>query len=189
MISFSKLRVLLILIIFLSVFSVGFYFVKNFSTKGVEIKLKDKDINIAADLELKQIHVIEKKKSKKEWELEADLTEIFNTEQTTLLKHVKLKFFPENRKVVTVVANEGKFNNETKNMEVSGDVVVSSEEGYSLKTNSLKWTSSKKIIETDDPVEISKEGLNIKGKGLFSALDENRLEIKNNVKAVFYNLN
>jgi LPS export ABC transporter protein LptC len=157
--------------------------------KGINTKIGDKEVEISCDVELKKIHVVEKKKSRKEWELEADTTEVFNQEKTTLLQCVKLKFYPKNQKELTVLAKNGKFNNETKNMEVYGDVVVSSEEGYSLKTDSLKWVSNKRVIETDDPVVITNRGLKIKGKGLFSEIDKHSLMIKSDVKAVFDSLN
>jgi len=187
MISIFKIRVFLILIIFLSLFSLAFYFVKNFTQR--EINLKFKDINIKSDLKLQKVHVIEKKRDRKEWELEADSTEMFNKENITILKNVRLKFFPENREEITVVGKKGKFNNNTKNMEIYGNVVVSSNDGYSLKTNSLRFTSSTKVVETDDPVEISKDGLSIIGKGLFSQLDKQKLEIKRDVKAILHHLN
>lgn len=187
MISIFKLRVFLILVIFLSVFSITFYFIKNFAHK--EINLKIKDVNIQWDLKLQKVHVVEKKRDRKEWELKADSTEMFNKENITILKNVRLKLYPENREEITVVGKKGNFNNNTKNMEIYGNVIVSSNDGYSLKTDSLKFISSKKVVETDDPVEISKDGINIIGKGLFSQLDKKELEIKRDVKAIFHHLN
>lgn len=186
MVFFKRIKAVLIVIICLSTFSVAFYLVKNL--KGKEISLKVNDINIDCDLKLQKVHLVERKKDRKEWELEANSTEFFDSEKTTHLECVKLKFFPENQKEVTIIGDKGKFNTETKNMEISGNVVVSSLDGYSLKTDSLKWIASKKVVETEDPVEISSESLLVTGKGLFSESDQHKMEIKSNVTAIIYDL-
>ena len=73
-------------------------------------------------------------------------------------------------------------------MEIYGNVVVSSEDGYSLKTDSLKWIASAKAVETDAPVEIFSDNLLVTGKGLFSESEKHSVKIKSNVSATIYNI-
>jgi LPS export ABC transporter protein LptC len=184
--SFTRLKFVLILIIFLSTFSFTFYIFKNF--KGKKVNLKVKNVDIACDLKMREVHLVERKRDRKEWELNANSTEFFDSQKTTHLERVKLIFYPENRKEITITGDKGKFHNATKDMEIYGNVVVSSEDGYSLKTDSLKWIASAKAVETDDPVEIVSDNLLVKGKGLFSESEKNSVKIKSNVSATLYNI-
>jgi LPS export ABC transporter protein LptC len=59
-------------------------------------------------------------------------------------------------------------NTETKDMKARSNVVVVSEDGGRLETESLDWSQDTRLISTDDPVRVTQEGKVIHGIGLVS---------------------
>ncbi|MEK7846719.1 MAG: LPS export ABC transporter periplasmic protein LptC, partial [Nitrospinota bacterium] len=76
--------------------------------------------------------------------------------------------------------------NESKNIELSGNVFIKSDDGYRLNTENLKWVASRRVLETDDFIEITGERFNITGNGLVSNIDSQDIRIKSNVEAIYY---
>lgn len=138
-----------------------------------------------ADLTIQTVHLVENRGERKEWELTADSSETFQKENLTVLKNVKATFYPENRPVIYVEGREGRLRMDTKDMVISGDVKVNSEAGYSLKTQELRYYAKTRQVNTDQPVEMTQEGLIVKGVGLSANIDGKSLVVRRDVRATF----
>ncbi len=68
----------------------------------------------------------------------------------------------------------------------SEPVLVWLSNGYIVRTNSLRWSSQEKLIQTDDPVEIVGSKIAIRGEGLQLSLDESNLMVLKDVHAEVY---
>ena len=68
------------------------------------------------------------------------------------------------------------------------NVEVSNLDGYSLKTENLKWVSDKKIIRTDDEIEINGADLNITGKRMTDDVENEIFEIYGGVRVLYYGM-
>ncbi len=66
----------------------------------------------------------------------------YQGQNVMVLEDVKLTFFSKDGRTFTVTGKQGKVYQDTKNMELQGDVVVTSSDGYRLKTNSDDLQSS-----------------------------------------------
>jgi LPS export ABC transporter protein LptC len=121
----------------------------------------------------------------KEWELEADRAEIYKREGKTIVQKLKIKFYDQGKITSILTAREGELCSPAGDMEVRGDVVVTSEEeGITLKTESLKWDAQRKKIVTDDFVRQEKGDTIITGQGLESDPELEKVVIKKNVKVI-----
>lgn len=121
----------------------------------------------------------------KEWELEADRAEIYKREGRTIVQKLKIKFYDQGKITSILTAREGELRSPSGDMEVRGDVVVTSEkEGITLKTESLKWDTQRKKIVTDDFVRQEKGDTIITGQGLESDPELEKIVIKKNVKVI-----
>jgi len=95
---------------------------------------------------------------------------VFSNKKFTLLdQKIKVDFFNE-REVHTSVltAERGKVNDETKDLEAYGNVVVVSDSGTNLKSEELFWSNAKQLIHTQSFVEITSPTEQIQGHGLES---------------------
>ncbi|MDA2915710.1 LPS export ABC transporter periplasmic protein LptC [Nitrospinae bacterium AH_259_B05_G02_I21] len=138
-----------------------------------------------ADLTIQTIHLVENRGGHTEWELDARTSESFRKEKITVLKDVKVKFYPVGHPVVHVSGREGRLKTDTKDMTINGDVVIQSEAGYTLKTQKLRYDAGKRRVYTELPVELRREGIVIEGVGLSASIDGKTLTVHHDVKAMF----
>lgn len=140
---------------------------------------------LKADITIQSIHLVENLAGHTEWELYAESGETFQDEKLTVLKDVRAKFYPEGHPVIHVSGKEGRFEMDTRNMTIRGDVLVRSEAGYTLKTERLHYDAARRQVETDLPIELVQEGLVVKGVGLSASIDGKTLTVHSDVEAVF----
>lgn len=111
----------------------------------------------------------EMKDDQKQYEIIADVAEVFMKEQIAVLKQVdklvEARTYSD-QGMVTLFARQITYNFNTKDAEAQGDVMVVSDEGTVLKTSNLQWLGSLGKIKTKDPVTIDRQGLHLAGTGL-----------------------
>jgi LPS export ABC transporter protein LptC len=140
-----------------------------------------------ADLKLDRMKYTETREGIKEWELEAASVRYFQEENMVLLEKVKATFFGKNQDTYVLVAERGKFNAQTKAIEVFDGVKIDSSDGYRMQTRSLEYRAEKRELRTSDPVEISGPQMDVRGTGLVVELDHQRLKILKQVTTTVYN--
>jgi LPS export ABC transporter protein LptC len=128
--------------------------------------------------------MIEEDKGRKAWELWADNAQIYGKGDNILLGKIKALFYLESREKVHIRGAKGKINGKTKNMELTGQVVVVNNDGTSLLTDYLEWDAQKREMRSPYPVTIRGGGMEIKGKGMVAYVDKEIMLIEENVKAV-----
>ena len=138
-----------------------------------------------ADLKLDRVHYTETRDGVKEWELEAISAQYFKEESTILFDRVKATFFGKEGQTYTLVGEKGKFNPQTKAIELFGGIEMQSSDGYQMHTRSLKYEADKKELRTADAVEIDGPQLRVEGTGLIVALDGQRLQVLRQVTTTF----
>jgi LPS export ABC transporter protein LptC len=85
----------------------------------------------------------------------------------------------------TVTGDEGDLNQETKNVELRGNVVLISSDGLRLETDRLRWDAEAQRAWTEDPVVIYRAGAVVRGTGFESKVAEEISSIKGRVRATF----
>ena len=130
-----------------------------------------------ADLKLDRVHYTETREGVKEWELEAASAQYFKGESTVLLDKVKATFFGKEGQTYTLVGKKGKFNPQTKEMELFDGIRLESGDGYQMRTRSLKYQAGKKELSTADAVEIEGPQLRVEGIGLIVEIDRQYLQV------------
>ena len=137
-----------------------------------------------ADAELGIIHMVENKGDRKSWELEAEKASVFQEDKTTHLRNVKVTFYSLNRPPLVVTAKEGEVDMTTHEIVARGDVQMSSEEGYTLTTQTLRWVPDAQLVTTDDPVRIVGKTFDVTGVGLRSEPERHTLRVLKTVRAI-----
>jgi LPS export ABC transporter protein LptC len=136
-----------------------------------------------ADLSLEEIHYVETKGDKKEWELRAKSGQHFRQDDYTTLQDLTVTFYAEEGRIVTLTGNEGSMKGR-KEIEVRGDVVITSSDGYRVTTDSLRYEEEKRRISTEDPIRLEGEGFLVKGVGVVVDLKTQKLFILRKVQTV-----
>jgi len=137
-----------------------------------------------ADYRLKQLHLQELARDGSRWQLDAEYSETFEDQAKTSMKKVTIKVDQPTRSW-TATGDEGDLNQETKDVELRGNVVLISNDGLKLETERLRWDAAQQRAWTDDPVTIYRAGAVVKGTGFESRVNEEVSNIRGRVRAVF----
>ena len=174
--------------IFISILLIaGFIFIRVWMNLR-ERKASEKEGEIhqistrGADMQLEKIRFVEDKHGRKTWELEAKTIQQFQEQSIMILEDVKVTFYSKEGRTFTVSGNQGKYYQDSKDIELVGDVVLISSDGYRLKTNSVSYRDEEKKVSTSDPVEIEGEQVRLIGKGMLVDMEARTLKVLSQVK-------
>ncbi len=141
---------------------------------------------ISADIELGNLFLTEEKEGAVLWELAARIAQSFKKGNRTLLEDLRVTMYSEDGRVLTLRGDRGRIDEKTRNMEVEGEVVVTSSDGISLKTDSLHYNHSRREITTKAPVRIDGRGVRISGVGLLMELASEKISILRDVETFIH---
>ncbi len=183
--SFMKRLKLIILLIM--VVGGGFVFIRLWGNIKSEKATEGKEgvpkvSNEKADMSLEKIRLVEDKHGRKSWELEARTAQQNNDNNVVTLDEPRVTYYTEEGKIIVVTGTKGKVKQDSKDMELTGSVKLTSSDGYTLKTNSLSYFHEKRTVTTADPVEIEGEQMHLVGQGMQVDIETQTLKVFNRVK-------
>jgi LPS export ABC transporter protein LptC len=117
------------------------------------------------------------------WEILADVAQLDPGADTTMLEGVHLTLFSANHGTVEVRARQGVIQNESKNMQVCGDVRLVMGEAFSLMTECLQWFAAEQALAADTPVTVEMGTFHVEGRGFRGWIAEERFEVQEQVFA------
>jgi LPS export ABC transporter protein LptC len=135
-----------------------------------------------ADMRLEKIRFVEDKHGQKTWELEATSVQQYQDQNIMVLEDVKVTFYAKEGRTFFLTGKQGKVYQDSKNVDLVGDVVLTSNDGYELKTHSIAYRHLGKIVSTSDPVEIQGEQIHVTGKGMTVNIENKTFKILSEVK-------
>ena len=139
-----------------------------------------------ADYRVSEIHINETLEGNLRWSLDADQAEVFDREQETVMRRVSIRVLSKDAEW-TITAAEGVLNNQSRDVALKGDVVVTSKDGLRMTTQSLRWRNKERNLQTEDPVQITREGTTISGQGLDVRMEEQHAVLGKRVRVVITN--
>ena len=135
-----------------------------------------------AKMRMETIQLVEEKQGRRTWELEAKSVHQYEEQNVMTLDGVKVTFYAKEGKSFVVTGRTGKFHQDSRNMELAGDVMLESNEGYRLKTQSVSYDHAQKMVVSSDPVEIEGDLFRLTGKGMLVDMEAKTFKILNQVK-------
>jgi LPS export ABC transporter protein LptC len=137
------------------------------------------------DMQLGSVHYEQTNEDAfKEWELNAQSAQYFKNENKIVLHRIALTFYSDDGKSYNLTAEQGELYTESMDIKVSGNVVVDTDEGYQVRTDSFKYNAQERKIVTDDKVTLISKEMVMTGKGMIVDLEEERLHILKDVRAL-----
>ena len=131
---------------------------------------------------MEKVHCVEDKHGQKTWELEAKTVRLYQNENISVLEDVKVTFYAKEGRIIYLTGKQGKVYQDSKNVDLSGDVVLTTNDGYQLKTHSASYRHLEKIVSTADPVEIEGEQIRLTGTGMLVNVEAKTFKILSQVK-------
>jgi LPS export ABC transporter protein LptC len=142
----------------------------------------------AIEQKMQGVHYVENSKNQKGWELFAEEA-AGSTDSLWVLKKVRVEFFADDQSSYQVTGDIGEIDGVTKNILIRGQVITTSTNGYSFKTNDLRFDSKTKSLKSDDSVQMngppdqSGTGFELNGIGFNIDIHKNTMTILNSVNA------
>ena len=147
---------------------------------------EDISVNLSQEglLSVKKISQTATRNGMTEWILKADSAKYSDSKNEAVLDHISIVFFLENGEKLFLKAQKGVLHTESRDIEVSGDVVLTNEK-YEIKTESLDYQHEKRSISSNRPVEIEGPETKITADALFFDLNTRKTRLTGSVKGNF----
>lgn len=135
------------------------------------------------DLQIKDVHYTDVAESGMKWEINAATARFVKKDETAFFDKVKVKLtMPEGRSYV-LTGDRGFLKTDSKDMTVSGNVNIVSDDGDHLWMDDLAYSNQEKTFHTDNSVVLENPGIRLSGKGMTLWIEEKKLALSADVKA------
>ncbi len=136
-----------------------------------------------AEYQIKDVRINETLDGNLRWTLEADQAEVYDQKGITVMRKVVIQVFSRDGSW-TVTSDEGTLDNDKRDVSLKGNVVIKSSEGLEMRAPTLAWRNEKRTLDTEDAVEIQRDGTTISGQGLLVRMQEETAHLNKSVRVV-----
>ncbi|SCY86114.1 LPS export ABC transporter periplasmic protein LptC [Desulfoluna spongiiphila] len=145
-----------------------------------EVPVTGPATNEKATLTLDKMRHTSSRQGVDEWSVEAETVNLYNTENRAVFLMLTARYFEKSGAVTTLTADKGVLDTETRNMEVSGNVVVT-RGGITITSDALTYTKESQVIISTTPVVITDSISRLTGDAMFLDLAGGRMTLDGNV--------
>ncbi len=135
------------------------------------------------DLQVRNVHYTEVGDSGMKWEITADTARYQKKENMAFFDKVSVRLVTKDGKTFVMTGDRGRFNTESRDIEIEGNVGIVSEDGARFTTERLQYRNADKVMETDQPVTMENGSVRVSGVGMIFSLDGQKLTILSQVRA------
>jgi len=140
-------------------------------------------ISDKVDLQIKNVHYTDVGASGMKWEINADSAKYVKNENLVFFNRIRVKLVMSDGRTLVMTGDKGKSNTETKDMEVSGNVGITSDKGDRFTTDILRYSGAEQRIYTDSAVKMENSRMQVKGVGMSFLLEDKDVALLSKVKA------
>lgn len=169
-----------VITVFLAVFLAAFLIFRDSINKPKTL-LKALQDNV--DLQIKGFVYTEVGENKGKWEVKAESASYDKKQNLAVLDQVRVTVITADGKKYEMKADKGRIFTDKKNMNISGNVVITSDDGDNFFTEYVQYSDEERKFFTDAPVRMESRRIRITGQGLAIFLNSGELSIPSMVKA------
>ncbi len=135
------------------------------------------------ELALDDIHYAQTENGETRWTLTSEGARYVRTTELVELTGVDLTFYSTGTAgEVRLQADRGQFQEQTRQLDVYGNVMVTSAQSDVLTTQWLHYDDQTRRLSTPEPFEYTGQGMRLRGVGMRMDLDEERLVVERDVR-------
>lgn len=189
---YTVLFSLLVIFIFLEIIIMSPSLLEKSSDDSSELEqtiqmMSDKKKN-EVEQKMQGVHLVENSDNQKGWELFAN-TATGTADSQWVLQNVKVQFYSENESNFLVTGDVGEIDGTTKDMIIRGNVTTVSSNGYTFRTDTLRYLAKQKLMTSIDkvimtgPDDKSGKGFRLTGEKLLVDVAKNKMSILDKILA------
>ncbi len=157
-------------------------FIKNRYLSQDPVKLIT-SIQQNAILAIGNVHQVSTRDGIKEWILDARSAHVIDESKQLMLEDVTVVYFVKNGNEVQLTASRGILKTETKDIEVTGQVVLTYS-NYTLKTEQMNYDHGRRMLFSSSPVKIIGDAINLTADSMKYDLTANQAWFQRNVEVL-----
>lgn len=138
-----------------------------------------------ASLAIGNVHQVSTRNGVKEWILDARSAHVVDESKQLMLEDVTVVYFAKNGKEIKLTANRGMLKTETKDIEVSGQVVLTYDD-YVLKTDKMNYDQERQILFSSTPVTITGDTVALTADSMKYDLTANQTWFQRHVEVLMH---
>jgi LPS export ABC transporter protein LptC len=135
------------------------------------------------DLQVRNVRFTEVGDSDMTLEITADMAKYQKKEKLVFFEKPIVKLLLKDGRTFTMTGDRGRFNADSKDMEIEGHVGIVSENGDRFATDRLRYSNASKLIETEGAVVMENKNIRVSGVGMTLSLEEKKVVLLSHVKA------
>lgn len=137
-----------------------------------------------ADLRIDQAHMVQNNQGRKEWEMWAETALVYRKKDETHLQDLRMRLYSRDGKPTDISARRGVMGNQRRNVTVSGDVVIRTSDGVTLRTDSLRYDPQEHRVDSEDLIVLNGSTFHLTGVGLKGNTETGHYVLLEKVRAV-----
>jgi LPS export ABC transporter protein LptC len=157
-------------------------FIKNRYLSQDPVKLIS-SIQQNASLSIGNVHQVSTRDGIKEWILNARSAHVIDETKQLMLEDVSVVYFIKNDKEVRLTANRGILKTETKDIEVTGSVVLTYSNN-TLETEQMNYDHGSQMLFSSTPVKIIGNSIHLTADSMNYDLTANQTCFRQNVEVL-----
>jgi LPS export ABC transporter protein LptC len=135
------------------------------------------------DLQVKDIRYTEVGDDKAKWEIKADTAKYMKKENLALFDRITVKLVMADGKTFVMNGDKGRMKTDTRDIEILGNVEITSDNGDCFKTDALLYSSADKKFSTPSAVKMDNARMQVRAVGMSLSLITEKLSLLSKVKA------
>ncbi|MEN6620392.1 MAG: LPS export ABC transporter periplasmic protein LptC [Smithella sp.] len=135
------------------------------------------------DLQIKDFVYTEVGEGNSKWEVKARTAQYNKKQNLAVFENVQISLTTAEKKVYHMTGDKGQMLTDKKDVEIKGNVVITSDSGDRFMTDYLKYSDAEKKFYTDAPVVMENSRMKLTGKGLILFVNKGELKLLSSVKA------
>ncbi len=176
---------MLIVVILFAVVSLGLVVWRHIRQMPVQEVLES--LPQGVDLALDNLNYTETQDGRKRWNLVSDRAEYLRSSNLVRLTPVQLDFYEAGTfGSLSLTAAHGEFQEDSRQVNVWGDVTVVGAQGERLQTESLRYDDLQRQLSTAAEIQYLTPRMKLTGVGLLVDLNKNTLVLEKNVRMLLF---
>jgi LPS export ABC transporter protein LptC/lipopolysaccharide transport protein LptA len=134
------------------------------------------------------VHLVESQAGARDWELFSESAESQKEENVWQIKKVKVHFYRKDALDFVGMGASGSINTNSKDLEITGSVSLTSTNGYKLETEKLFYLAQKRLlvspskVKMKGPSENNAKGVEVSGSTMEIRVDDGALSLSGQVE-------
>ena len=137
-----------------------------------------------ANLSIGEIHQTATRNGIKEWSLDAASARYIDAKKMVVLNDLSITFFIKDDREVYLTANNGILKTDTKDIEITGNVIVKNESSR-LLTEKIQYNHGRRLLLSKVPVKITGSSYQLTADMMSLNLNTNRTVLEGRVEGAF----